>query len=240
MKNILKISAIIICGANASIDSCKKNEESSYELNVQGTKRLIDEVKKLDTKCVFLSSEAVFDGKKGRNKEEDLPNPINVYGKQKLYIENYISRNLDNYLIFRISRVIGNHFGEKDIFNEFYTKIKKNEEISCLEGMSFCLTDVNDVTRIIKLSVEKNIRGLYHISSNNYVSRYQLANIYANKIFGGYTKIKEKMYEEIPFLDKRAVKSGLNGNKIVQLLDIQYTDLEIILDRYFKDFIKSR
>lgn len=230
------IAAIIICGANANIDSCKKNEKSSYELNVKGTQKLIDEIKQLNTKCVFLSSEAVFDGERGRECEEDTPNPITVYGKQKLLIEKYIMQELKDYIIFRLSRVIGNHFGEKDIFNDFYTRILKNEEISCLKDMSFCLTDIEDVSKIIISAVEKNICGLYHLSSNNHISRYDLANRYADMIFGGYSKIIEKEYEEIPFLDRRAVKGGLNGNRIVQLLELQYNSLDNILDRYFQDF----
>ena len=136
-NNCSEISAVIICGANASIDSCKRDAKASYKLNVNGTQRLIDEIKQLKTKCVFLSSEAVFDGEKGREVEEDVPNPITLYGEQKLLIEKYITKKLENYIIFRLSRVIGNCFGEKDIFNEFYTKITKDIEIACLKDMSF-------------------------------------------------------------------------------------------------------
>lgn len=93
----------------------------------------------------FLSSEAVFDGETGMYSEEDIPNPITLYGRQKLQIEQYIMRNHNNYLIFRISRAVSCQFGEKDIFNEFYQKIVSNEEILCLKNQSFCLTEVHDI-----------------------------------------------------------------------------------------------
>lgn len=80
--------------------------------------KILAKANKLGIKSIFLSSEAVFDGRKGMYTEEDIPNPITLYGKQKLQIEN-----LNDYLIFRISRATGSSFGEKDIFDEFYNKI---------------------------------------------------------------------------------------------------------------------
>lgn len=80
--------AVIICGANASIDGCKRNEDKSNQLNVVGTKRIIDQASAMGVKTVFLSSEAVFDGKKGLYSEEDVPNPITLYGRQNCRSSN--------------------------------------------------------------------------------------------------------------------------------------------------------
>lgn len=227
-----KPKAVIICSANASIDSCKSDENASQELNVEGTKRVIAQADAMGTKCVFLSSEAVFDGKKGMYEEEDVPNPITLYGRQKLEIEQHMFQKLENPLIVRISRAVGSSFGEKDIFHEFYEKIMRGEEIICLKNQSFCLTEVNDIVQGLIKAIEMNISGLYHMSSNNYITRYELANLYAERIFGGYRKIFEKNYEEIHFLDNRHIYGGLNGNKLAHLLGMEYTDLEEIMDKY--------
>lgn len=224
--------AVIICGANASIDSCKRNEDASNQLNVIDTKRLIDQAKAMGIKVVFLSSVAVFDGNKELYTEDDIPNPPTLYGRQKLQVEQYMSNHLKDYLIFRISRASGNCYGEKDIFNEFYNKIVNREEIICLRNQSFCLTNVDDIAKGIVKALERNIIGLYNLSSANYITRYELAKIYSNKMFEGYEKIVEKDYNEIPFLDNRHVYGGLNGNKLADLLEIYYMNLEEILSRY--------
>ncbi len=228
--------AVIICGANSSIDSCKRDEEASCALNVTGTKKLLDQAEEMGIKSVFLSSEAVFDGKRGMYTEEDRLNPITVYGKQKMQIEQYMIQSIKNYLIFRISRAVGSSYGEKDIFNEFLLKITRNEEIVCLKDQSFCLTEINDIAKGIIGALEQGLIGLYHLSSANYISRYELANIYAQKIFGYYDKIIEKEYADIPFWDNRHIFGGLNGNKLAGILGIHYMDIDSILNKYSRTY----
>ncbi len=231
-----KSHVVIICGANTSIDSCKREKTTSYNLNVAGTKRILDQVNKLGIKSVFLSSEAVFDGRQGMYAENDIPNPITVYGKQKLQVEQYMIEHLNNYLIFRISRAAGSSYGEKDIFNEFYQKIINNEDIICLKNQSFCLTEINDITEGIIRALRHELTGLYHLSSANYISRFELANLYARKMFGQYEKIWEKEYSDLSFLDNRHIYGGLNGNKLADLLGIHYMSIDNMLNEYNKTY----
>lgn len=225
--------AVIICGANTSIDNCKSNEEKSSQLNVGGTIRILDEIKSQEIKSVFLSSEAVFDGKRGMYEENDTPNPVTVYGKQKLLMEEYIVRNLENYVILRISRAVGCTFGEKDIFHEFYQNIVNNQEIICLKNQSFCPTNVNDIVQVIMKVVKMGVKGLYHLSNSNLVSRYQLAKLYSKAVFGDeYERIREMEYDELPFIDNRHIRAGLRGDKLADLLCFRYMDIEEILQKY--------
>lgn len=230
------IDVVIICGANTSIDSCKTNENASRHLNVVGTQRILRQADEMGIKSIFLSSEAVFDGKKGMYAEEERPNPITVYGKQKWQVEQYIMQNLKNYIIFRVSRAVGSQYGERDIFHEFYSKIINHEEIVCLKNQSFCITEVDDIAQYIIKALEQDIFGLYHISSTNYISRFELAKLYAEKMFGGYNKIIEKEYDDIPFLDNRHIYGGLNGEKLAGLLNAQFSNTMQILDRYIDTY----
>lgn len=230
--------AVIICSADASIDSCKRDEDASNYLNVLCMQRILDQAEEMKIKSVFLSSEAVFNGKKGMYTEEDVPDPVTLYGGQKLQIEQYMIQNLKDYLIFRISRAVGCNFGENDIFHEFYNKIEHHEEIICLRNQSFCLTEVDDIAKGIMEALRQGINGLYHLSSANYMTRYELADIYAQKVFGGYEKILEKEYDQISFLDNRHIYGGLKGEKLARLLGIHYMNTKEILDKYVKSMRK--
>lgn len=231
---------IIVCGANTSIDGCKNNEAESNRLNVAGTKRILKQAWEMGVKCVFLSSEAVFDGCTGMYTEEDSPNPVTLYGRQKLQIEQYMCCELEDFLIFRISRAVGTCYGEKDIFDEFYRKIINNEDVTCLKNQKFCLTAVDDIVQGIVKALRQDIKGLYHLSSANYISRFELANLYAEKIFGGYGKIREKEFHDMPFYDNRHVYGGLKGNKLADLLEIHYMDIVEIMDRYADTYRRER
>ena len=229
-------AAVIICGANAGIDSCKRNEIASNLLNVIGTKRLIDQISKIGSKTVFISSETVFDGKKGMYTEDDSPKPITLYGRQKLQIEQYLIHQSKEYIIFRISRAVGSCFGENDIFGEFYCKIMHQEEIVCLKNQTFCITEIGDIVRGMIKAIDLGLNGLYHLSSANYITRYELARLYAKTIFGEYSKIFEREYCEMNFLDKRHIYGGLNGNKLAGILQMKYMDTAGILKNYLDSY----
>ena len=228
------LDAVVLCGANGNIDSCKKNGVESSLLNVTGTQRILGQADALGAKCVFLSSEAVFDGKKGMYTEEDATNPVTVYGMQKLKVEQYMIHNIRDYLIFRISRAVGSRFGERDIFDEFYKKMTGNKEIVCLKDQSFCLTEVGDIVKGILQTLEQKMSGLYHLSSANYISRYELARFYGAKMFGGYNKISEQEYSEMNFLDNRHIYGGLSGGKLEKLIGIKYLSITDIMENYLE------
>lgn len=58
-------------------------------------------------KTIYISTDAVFDGKKGEYAEDDIPRPITPYGKQKLIAERIISGGQN--LIIRTSYLYGNN-----------------------------------------------------------------------------------------------------------------------------------
>ena len=227
---------IILCSAETNIDNCKRNLQESNNLNVEATKQLIDEIKSAGHKLIFLSSEAVFDGKTGLYAETDAPHPITEYGRQKLTIEKYIQSTLNDALIFRLSRAVASTFGEPDIFGEFYHRIMNQEPIVCLKDQSFCLTDVEDIANAIISSCEQDLQGVYHISSSNYITRYELAQLYAQRFFNGYDRIYEKDYSEIPFLDNRHIRGGLEGKHLQEILHNYYLNLDEIMDHYAQSF----
>lgn len=229
----------IICSADASIDSCKINEENSYKLNVQKTKELLNDLGRMKIKTVFFSSEAVFDGKKGMYSEEDSPNPITVYGRQKYEIEKYITSKLKDALVFRISRAVGSSFGERDIFNEFYEKIQHDEKIICLKDQSFCLTEVEDIATAVISAVSRGLKGIYHISSGNYITRYELATRFSKELCAGAGIIEERNFDEIGFADNRHIKGGLDGTRLRSVLDLEYMDLNSIIRKYKNTMLKK-
>lgn len=97
-----KPNIIIHCAAIVDLMLCERNSQLALDVNVQGTVNLIDNMhNKRDTKFVYISSEYVFDGRKGYYHPIDPTNPINVYGKSKAAAE-YIVSLTPNYQIVRV------------------------------------------------------------------------------------------------------------------------------------------
>jgi GlcNAc-P-P-Und epimerase len=67
------------------------SEEEFYQVNVEGTKNLLDCASKENIKkFIFISSVAVYDTKSMPVDESSELNPVNLYGKSKLKAENLV------------------------------------------------------------------------------------------------------------------------------------------------------
>ena len=99
---------IIHTAAITNVDYCELNTSECEKVNVTGTKNLFDAAKKNGTHFLFLSTDFVFDGKKGNYKETDKPNPLSVYAKSKLDGELILmNSNYSNWSIARTIIVFG-------------------------------------------------------------------------------------------------------------------------------------
>ena len=97
---------IINATAYTNVDKAESEPDLAMAINGIGPGILAEEAKRLGAALIHYSTDYVFDGTKGEPyTEEDVPNPINVYGKTKLAGEEAIRAVGDNYLIFRTAWV---------------------------------------------------------------------------------------------------------------------------------------
>lgn len=134
---------------------------------------------KSKTKIIQISTDCVFSGKKGRYIESDQKDGNNFYDISKSIGE--INNKKD--LTIRTS-IIGPELKKSGtgLLNWFY-----NESIDLKPIQGYSQVHWNGMTtinlyRIIKLSIEKNLSGIYHSFSNEVVSKYQLLGLFS-KIF---------------------------------------------------------
>src|SRR3989344_2764753 len=81
-------------------DECAKNPEIAHQINVNGTRNIVEVCKKNDITVLFVSTNEVFNGKKGSAyTETDTPNPITVAGMTKHEAEKIVIENLTKYFI---------------------------------------------------------------------------------------------------------------------------------------------
>lgn len=80
---------VLHCAALSRTDYCEQHPEESHRVNVQGTVKLAKACKQIGAKLVFMSSDQVYNGTPlpGALKEDDVLQPVSVYGRHKLEAE---------------------------------------------------------------------------------------------------------------------------------------------------------
>jgi dTDP-4-dehydrorhamnose reductase len=99
---------IINPAAYTAVDKAESEVELAMRINGDAPGVMAEEAKKLGAAMIHYSTDYVFDGsKEGAYVEDDVPNPINIYGKSKLAGEEAIQAAGIPHLIFRTSWVYG-------------------------------------------------------------------------------------------------------------------------------------
>ena len=75
------------------MDLCERNSNLAKTTNVIGTQNVVDGCKTVNSKLVYLSTSAVFDGAKSEYSEVDIPSPSNTYGLTKLEGEKIVQKS---------------------------------------------------------------------------------------------------------------------------------------------------
>lgn len=84
-----KPQAVIHCAAVSDVGQCQREPERSWQINVAGSQNLVRAAGELGAKYVLCSSDQVYVGSSvyGAHSEDEALAPGNVYGREKLEME---------------------------------------------------------------------------------------------------------------------------------------------------------
>ena len=163
-------SALLMLG-DTEPNSCVRNPARSEAVNVDGIKAVIDELAAAGVRPIFISSEFVFDGRHGNYAESDLPNPILLYGRQKLVVERHLKTTVEDYAILRLSKVYGETPDDGTLFTNWLAPVAEGGRIKCASDQFFSPIFVDDVVGALLSAVERRIRGTFHLGGPQGLSR---------------------------------------------------------------------
>ncbi|MBK6507656.1 MAG: dTDP-4-dehydrorhamnose reductase [Ignavibacteria bacterium] len=205
---------IVNCAAFTNVDLCETERELSWKINVDGVKNLIIAARINNARVIHFSTDYVFDGKNGPYSEEDVPNPISFYGREKLASENALKTSDVNHTIIRTLVLYGT--GEKVKSNFvlwMIDKLKNNEPVNIVTDQISNVTMIEDLALGTMRIVDRGCSGIYNIAGNDILSRYDFA-MKVCEVFG-YDKglVRPITSELLNQPAPRPMKSGLTTFK---------------------------
>jgi dTDP-4-dehydrorhamnose reductase len=97
-------SLIVNAAAYTAVDDAERDKEAALMLNGTVPGLIAREAAKIGAAVVHYSTDYIFDGtKKGAYVEDDVPAPLNEYGRSKLAGERAVAESGAAYLTFRTS-----------------------------------------------------------------------------------------------------------------------------------------
>jgi len=170
--------AVVLLG-DTKLNSCYADQARSHALNVVGICRALDRLREWRIVPVFTSTEAVFDGRRGNYDETDAPNPLVVYGKQKVEVERYLAETFAHYLLLRPAMVYGVVPGDGTLLTDWAEKIRRGEALTCAHDNRSAPIHVDDCAAMLVELLRRDCGGIYHLAGPRSVSRCDLFDLLA-------------------------------------------------------------
>jgi dTDP-4-dehydrorhamnose reductase len=172
-------SLIINTTVMRSVDRCELNPQEAYQINTQAVEYIVNASKALKTKIIHISTDYVFDGYlpfKKSYQETDIPNPLQVYGKTKLDSEKFVL-DAGGY-VYRVQWLFGST--RENFLDWIVNSILTHTQIPISTDQMGCPCSTAFVAQLIVRSFQKTLPGLYHISHDNFCTRYECASYIAS------------------------------------------------------------
>ncbi len=166
--NEFKPDIIFHCAAWTAVDKAESMEDVVFNINVTGTKNVVDASIAIGATMVYMSTDYVFDGTKvGLYTEEDEVNPMSVYGKTKFLGEEEVRRN-PKHFISRISWVFG--INGHNFVKTMLKLAETHNKLNVVDDQIGSPTYTVDLAKVLVDMVRTNNYGTYNVTNQGYCS----------------------------------------------------------------------
>jgi len=168
---------VIHTAAYTDVDGCEQHPDRAHKVNAIGTQNIALACARLDATMVYISTDFVFNGRKGRPYIEfDAPDPLSVYARSKLAGEQYVRALLKKWFIVRTSWLFGKN--GKNFVETILRLAGERDELSVVNDQIGSPTFAGDLVPEMARLIATEAYGIYHLSNNGACSWFD----YARKI----------------------------------------------------------
>lgn len=183
----LRPDAIVHAAAYTQVDLAEAHPDDAFMVNAFGACHMAQAAAAIDAKLVYVSTDYVFDGRKGEPyTEHDPTNPLSAYGESKLLGEKFVRAFCSKHFIVRTSWLYGKHG------SNFVTKIlaqaERRKELTVVDDEVGSPTYTYDLAECIGWLLPTERYGVYHAANRGWCSRAQFAEAIVR--LGGWDDVR--------------------------------------------------
>lgn len=217
IKNLLlnaQPEIIFHTAALTDVDRCEIDRELACQINARATRYLAKEAKRIGAFVVYISTESVFDGKKGMYTEEDIANPINHYGYSKFIAERYCD------CVARAGVLYGSNLASGKINFALWVidKLKKKERIKIVTDQYNSPVLNTNLAKMLLDIGDKRLKGIFHLTGATRISRYDFVCQLSDTFNLDKSIIIPSKMEDLGWKAKRPRDCSMNVEKAMEML----------------------
>ena len=211
---------VLNCAALANLDDCEQNPSKARAANVTAPANLAAACLEFGARLLHISTDQVFDGLKGSYSEDDVPSPINVYGRSKLDGERAVRETLPGALVVRTNFIGIPAYRGAGLGDWIATSVEAGTPIKGFDDVIFSPLLSTTLASLLFDMMDADLQGLYHQGASDSMSKYELAVAIARELGHDGAKIERAFLEKTPMAVPRPLKMSLVSARAEKALGI--------------------
>lgn len=180
----LSVDTVVHTAALTSPDLCERDPRRARAVNAEGTREIALWAEERGARLIYLSTDLVFDGRKGAYSEEDSPGPLNVYGRTKLEGEEEVRRICKRWVIVRLALSYGPTRGAGgDWTLSMRRDLEAGKTLHLYTDQFRTPAYVGDTAEAVLRLDRGGCNGVYHLGGGERISRYDFARVFC-RLYG--------------------------------------------------------
>jgi|CXWL01.1.fsa_nt_gi dTDP-4-dehydrorhamnose reductase len=203
---------VIHAAAFTNVDGAEREPDVAMKINAEGTERVAKAAARVGARLIVISTDYVFDGNKTQPyKEEDLPNPLNAYGRSKLAGERAALEGNPDTLIVRTAWLYGAH--GKNFVKTILRAALEKPELKVVNDQQGSPTNAEDLASALAFLLSSDMKGIVHAVNGGHCTWFEFASVIV-ELAGLHTPVRPITTQELASQTVRPKCSVLSCQKL--------------------------
>lgn len=233
----IRPDSIAHLAAIVEVDRCETNPEDATAINTDATATLAKQAALNKSYFTYLSTSWVFDGDSEYTKEDDIEHkkPVNHYGYSKLQGEYAVMNMVSPWSILRTDLNFGIHPTKRNFLTKVYNYLSSQKQLFVPVDHFITPSYIPNLTGMIKEIVTKQITGIFHLSGTERISKYELAELFADKMGLDKQYLRPVSLSETNYVATRPRDSSLDSSRALSFLEEKPLPVEPAVKMFVHD-----
>lgn len=167
------------CAAVTDVDLCQRQPATARRLNVTAAETLARAAADNGARLLLISTDSVYDGRRGWYVETDATGPLNEYAASKLEAERRVREFLPEVLIARVNFYGWNLKPKHSLAEWVLGQLDAGVSVPGWTDVFFNPLFNMDLADCLNAMMARGLSGIYHVAGSERCSKYEFARAVA-------------------------------------------------------------
>ena len=201
-----------------SVDQCEREPELAREANAVLARNVAEATARLGMRLIHISTDHLFAGTRSMYREDDAPEPLNVYARTKLLAEQWVLRAHPGALVVRTNFFGWGHAARRSFSDWVIDNLGKGEPLTLFDDVFFTPILADRLAVAAHRLLERGAAGIFNVAGDERLSKFEFAARLARAFGLPDALVRHGNIRDSRLLAKRPLDMSLSNAKARHLL----------------------